>query len=182
MRRRKWTILSTLCLATSLLLAENGDPAALLQQAKRHINTRSPGNTIALLAKANAIWEQRGSSAPDYAESLDLEALLLRKKVFARHTSSTNPASLDQATAVWRAQAESLAQKALQVRESNPGTKAEDMALALELRADTLGRAGEGAPYWKRAFYVEGATSEGDLGRTAANREAIGRGGSLTAC
>jgi hypothetical protein len=59
------------------------DPANLLQQARALFASghgRVSDKIIPLLRKANASWEQSSSKDPQYAESLDLLALLLRNK------------------------------------------------------------------------------------------------------
>ncbi len=47
-----------------------------------------------------------------------------------------------------------LTKRALEIREANPDTKTEDLALALELQADVLGRSSDGAPFWIRATAI----------------------------
>jgi TonB family protein len=117
-------------------------PADLLQQAKALLET-SPTprlRAIARLREANSIWDGSPGNDPARAESLDLLAILLRGAT---------------GIALWRADAASLTAKALEIREALADNQpSEDLALALELQADALGREDAGAPLWQRAFEI----------------------------
>jgi hypothetical protein len=93
------------------------------------------------LQQANDLWAKASSDDPDYTESLDLLALLLHREL-----------KLEQ----WRTDAAPLVHRALQIRDSHPDTSRDDLALALELQADTSegGREGGGASFWRRATEI----------------------------
>jgi hypothetical protein len=127
--------------------AHSSNPRDLLYQAKQEL--AAPGQPkiqkiISRLQQANDLWAKASSDDPAYAESLDLLALLLRHK-FKDHN-----------LAQWQTEAAPLAHRALRIRESHSDTSPDDLALALELVADTYetGREGAGASFWRRATAI----------------------------
>ncbi len=140
------------CAALTMLLVtaalgRSSDPRDLLDKAKREL--AAPGQLpvekmIHLLKRANDVWAQQSSEDPAYADSLDFEALLLRNKL------------ADHSMRQWRTEAAPLGRRALQIRESRRDTSPDDLALALELAADTYesGREGGGAAFWRRATAI----------------------------
>ncbi len=133
----------------AICFGDSPDPEGLLEKA-RLVLAKPGGNqeAISLLRKANAIWAKSASDDPAYAESLDFLALLIRFSSTRTSESSSLPPD------TWRTNAAPLVQRALQIREAHADTKLSDLALALELQADVLGRADAGAPYWKRAAEI----------------------------
>ena len=76
-KARACGILLLVSLASAPRPAFAADPSALYKKALH--KSKSPGDqeqAISLLIKANALWEQAGSSDPDYVRSLDLLVLL----------------------------------------------------------------------------------------------------------
>jgi TonB family protein len=127
--------------------AHTSNPRDLLYQAKEEL--AAPGQPkiqkiISQLQQANDLWAKQSSEDPGYAESLDLLVLLLRRKLG------------DHRIGQWQTEAAPLAHRALEIRESHSDTSPDDLALALELAADTTesGREGGGAPFWRRATAV----------------------------
>jgi hypothetical protein len=128
-------------------LAHSSNPRDLLYQAKQEL--AAPGQPkiqkiISQLQQANDLWAKSSNQDPAYAESLDLLVLLLRRKLG------------DHRIWQWQTEAAPLAHRALEIRESHSDTSPDDLALALELAADTneSGREGGGAPFWRRATAI----------------------------
>ncbi len=76
---------SLLCIAlfsVAACLARADDAETLFQKAKQELQPGHNGSqkAIPLLSQANALWEKQSSQSSDYAESLDLLALLLRSQ------------------------------------------------------------------------------------------------------
>jgi TonB family protein len=128
------------------------DPAGLLKRAERLLATARIADdviilqVIPLLRQANAIWEASSSDVPQYAESLDLLAILLRREA---HKDAKK----------WQAEAAPLVSRALEIREERAGGEVSAaLALALELQADLLGQefsgASAGAVFANRAFRI----------------------------
>jgi TonB family protein len=128
------------------------DPAAVLLQLAKALLEPGPKSqdiipfqVIPLLRQANAIWGQSFSSDPQYAESLELLALLLR---------STGKKD-------WEEEATPLVGRALGILdEQTISQPSAELALALELQADLLEREhpGEsaGTEFWNRASSIRG--------------------------
>jgi TonB family protein len=130
--------------------APGGNPAALLNQARELLSpeagslsaSRLRSDVLPLLQRANSMWETVANRDSQYAESLDLTAILLR--------------SLGEQDLSWRSEAAPLISKALDILESQPRDRApEDLALTLELEAGVYGyqslAGGPGAAFWNRA-------------------------------
>ncbi len=124
--------------------AQSSDPRQLLQQAKQLL--QQPGKAreaMPLLQQANEQWQAVSSAEPAYAESLDLYVQVLRS-------------SHDISSTAWQAEAQPLAERAVQILDAHPDTPREMLALALEIQADTLGRSSLGASAWQRASAIRG--------------------------
>lgn len=135
-------------------LAYGSDPTDLVQHAKQAMGQGGEGvdAAITLLEQANQQWDTENSRSDQYADALDYLAILLACKA----TAGMDPA--DQGSPLkleaWKRTAAPYTKRALEIRESRPDTKPEDLALALELEADVLDRDGAGMPDWDRAFAI----------------------------
>jgi TonB family protein len=133
--------------AAFIALGHSSDPKDLLYKAKSELAATRQlqvDKVIHLLERANDFWAKQSSEDPAYAESLDLLVLLLRHKAGDHNLRQ------------WQAEAAPLAHRALDIRESHSDTSRDDLALALELVADTYetGREGGGASFWRRASAI----------------------------
>jgi TonB family protein len=133
--------------AVFVALGHSSDPRELLYKVKEEL--AAPGEPkiqkmISQLQQANDLWTKSSSEDPVYAESLDLLVLLLRRKLGNHRLGQ------------WQTEAAPLAHGALEIRESHSDTSPDDLALALELVADTYptGREGGGASFWRRASAI----------------------------
>ncbi len=145
--------LMTLLLAATLVFA--ADPSKLLRKAKEAMGASPPqiDRAMPLLIEANQKWEAESSQSDEYAESLDLLAILLATNVrrgAVPAEKSVSPIYLS----AWKGTVVPYTTHALEIRDSNSNTRPEDLALALELQADALDRTGEGKHYWDRAFVI----------------------------
>jgi hypothetical protein len=133
--------------------AASDDPNALFEKAQKAGAKRDYDKAIALLLKADAAWEVSSPQAPARAQALELAAILMRAHTFEKASHGTFH-GLDAGLGSWRTQAAPVTQRAVALCEANPSARAADLALALELQADILGRKQEGAPFWDRATKI----------------------------
>lgn len=149
--RMKLTICAALPL--SLLAIAADDPNALAEKAHQAQASRDYDKAIRILAKADAAWESSSPNVPEHAEALELMALLMKSQAHAAvetRGETGSEAGLEQ----WRTEAAPVVKRAIEICEANCNAKPEDLALALELQADILGRTNEGAPFWDRAMKI----------------------------
>ena len=129
------------------------DPSGLVQKARKAHASRDNDKAIALLRKADAAWQETTPNAPEHAEALELMALLMKDQAALKvQASGPQPYATD--FYLWTMAATPVVKRALDICEANSNIKPEDLALALELQADLLGRKEEGAPFWDRATKI----------------------------
>lgn len=97
--------------------------------------------------------ESSSPNVPEHAEALDLMALLMKSQAYAAAENRREMGS-DLGHEQWRTEAAPLIKRAMEICEANCNAKPGDLALALELQADVLGRTNEGAPFWDRAMKI----------------------------
>ncbi|HMF78304.1 MAG TPA: energy transducer TonB [Bryobacteraceae bacterium] len=151
----KCLFLCSCFLAASIVYARADDPATLFQQARQTLEAPSGGDVdkaVSLLKRAAAGWQAASSNAPHYAAALDYLAVALmvqlREDAAAREDNSL--ADFRE----WIKRAGPYTKRALEIAESNPAVKQEDLALALELEAQLRGQQGSGAALWDRAAKI----------------------------
>ncbi len=121
----------------SLAFGQSSDPHELWLQARQLALEPAKGQDALNAAQsANRIWETRHSTDIEYAESLDLAALLYR--------AVSEEGDWAVATSPWL-------DRAVRILSEHPDVPPEVMALALELQSDVLGSAGAGSDLWARA-------------------------------
>lgn len=139
-------------LASSAFCAD--DPHTLFEKAKEAHASRDDKKAMALLRKADATWQVESPNAPEHAAALEDLAELMRNQAAldAQAGGKAQPYATDFES--WRSDAAPIVKRALEIYEANSDTKPEDLALALELEADVLGRSDAGAPFWARATKI----------------------------
>ncbi len=122
-----------------LAYGQQPSPELLLIQAKQILEQPGRRNdAISLLRQANNQWRISGSKSSEYAESLDILAMLL-------NSNSVGD----------RAEVQSFAKPALEIRQSEADSASEGLAIALEVEADVLGRSeAEAQADWTRASAI----------------------------
>jgi TonB family protein len=140
-------------LALSIVAVAADDPDALVEKAHRAHARRDDDKAIALLRKADAVWQDTGPSVSQHVEALELMALLMKSQASeeAEHRGAA-PYGTD--LEHWRNEAAPGVKHALAICDANNSCKPEDLALALELQADVLGRNQDGTAFWTRATKI----------------------------
>lgn len=136
----------------ALVLAAD-DPGALVEKALKAAAHHDDKKAIALLRKADDDWQTSSPNAPQHGEALEYLALLMKSQAAeAAQASGPQPYATDVES--WRTEAAPFVKRALEICEANSNINPEDLALALELQADVLGRKEDGAPFWERATKI----------------------------
>lgn len=141
-------------LATALADARAEDPASLFQQGRQALESSANGSVdraVSLLKRATAQWQAASSTATEYASALDYLAVALMVQL--RENAAREENGLADFKE-WIKRAGPYTQRALEISESNPAVKPEDLALALELEAQLRGQQGSGAALWERAAKI----------------------------
>jgi hypothetical protein len=135
------TVIRTLALTVLYAVlagAQTPGPKCLLANAKQQLpRNDSVLEIIDLLRAANAEFANAASDDPAHAESLNMLAL------FLRGSDKNDPER-------WKSEVSPLVEDALRICEKHPDLDSAILALALEIKADLLGRTGAGAPIWLR--------------------------------
>jgi TonB family protein len=142
------TVIRTLALTVLYAVlagAQTPGPKCLLVNAKQQLpRNDSVLEIIDLLRAANAEFANAASDDPAHAESLNMLAL------FLRGSDKNDPER-------WKSEVSPLVEDALRICEKHPDLDSAILALALEIKADLLGRTGAGAPIWLRAQRIRAA-------------------------
>jgi TonB family protein len=162
-------------LAASAVCAD--DPSALFHKARQAHARGDDKTAMALLRKADAAWQAESPNAAEHAAALEDLALLMRNQAAldAQASGEAQPYATDVES--WRSDAAPIVKRALEICEAASNTNPGDLALALELEGDILGRTEAGASYWERATKIRAqrvAAASGSLTATDATNR-IGR-------
>jgi TonB family protein len=118
--------------------------AHLLAQAKRLENASSIDQALALVAQAKALLEESAPDSVQRGRVLDYEAFLVMTKAQMNGTISQGH---------WREEVLPLASEALRILESNRAGE-DDLATALETKAEALGTSEQAKPLRTRAAKI----------------------------
>jgi TonB family protein len=140
-----WPRFISAMLLTAVMMAGADDPQILFEKARVAHAGHDYAKAIRLLRKADTLWE---TSAPDVAP----HAAALNEMVLLMFADTYRDARGEaQTLKIWKAEAQPATARAVAICERSCEPDSADLALALELNADAMGRTAAGAPFWDRA-------------------------------